>query len=157
VSSLAYFRANRGFLMIMLLSIWLYVSLPSSELADPSSSTWMSKVKVDPMSTSDSTLIVPLSYCMIILEMLSPKPIPPRLRCLLDVTRPKNWKSFLISSAFIPMPVSETVVLRIGFFVIVSSVRKSRVIVMAPLNVNFTALPKRLNSTCLNRFESDFS
>ena len=79
----------------------------------------MSKVKVEPRSTSDSTLIVPLSYCMIILEILNPKPIPPRLRCLLDVTRPKNWKSFMISVAFIPMPVSDTEVLRIGFFVIV--------------------------------------
>ena len=108
--------------MIMFPPIWLKDSLLSSELADASSSTWMSKVKVDPRSTSDSTLIVPLSYCTIILEMLSPKPIPPRLRCLLDVTRPKNWKSFLISSYLIPMPVSETVVLRIGFFVIASSV-----------------------------------
>ena len=119
MSSLAYFRACRGFLMIIFPPIWLKLSLLSSDLRDPSSSTWMSNVKVDPRSTSDSTLIAPLSYCMIILEMLSPKPIPPRLRCLLEVTRPKNWNSFLISSAFIPMPVSDTLVLRIGFFVIV--------------------------------------
>ena len=123
MSSLAYFLAFRGFLIIILLPIWLEVSLLSSELDDPSFSTWMSKVKVDPRSTSDSTLIVPLSCYIIILEMVSPKPIPPRFRCLLDEARPKNWKSLLISSALIPMPVSDTVVLRIGFFVLVSGER----------------------------------
>ena len=48
VSSLAYFRAFKGFLMIIFSPIWLEVSLLSSELDDPSSSTWMSNVKVDP-------------------------------------------------------------------------------------------------------------
>ena len=66
------------------------------------------KVNLEPTFGSDLTEISPPISLMIILEIVSPRPMPPRFMSLVFETYPKNLKSFNISSDEIPTPVSTT-------------------------------------------------
>ena len=78
---------------------------------------------------------------------MRPSPIPPRLISLDASRQPKNLNSFVKSPADIPIPVSNTLAFRFP-------PEKSSATVIDPLNVNFTALPRRLKKTYFRRFTS---
>ena len=102
------------------------------------------------MPTSDSTLISPPSDYTIILDIVSPKPMPPRLMSFDFARVPKNLNSLSKSYYLIPTPVSVTAPIRV-----LDSSSKSKLTVIDPLNVNLIAFPNRLKSICLNLFASE--
>ena len=66
------------------------------------------KVNVDPFSSSDSKVMLPL-YCFTIWSaIMSPRPIPFVFMCSESLTKPKSLNSFPWSFLSMPMPESMT-------------------------------------------------
>lgn len=63
-------------------------------------------VNVEPLPCSDFTEMSPPNSYIIILEIVRPRPIPPRFTFLDFKMHPKKVKSLLRSSSFIPIPES---------------------------------------------------
>lgn len=105
--------------------------------ASSNSSIGILNVNVEPFPWIELTPISPPSCYIIILDIVRPRPMPPRLTNFDFVTHPKYLNNLPRSAWEIPMPVSE-----ISDLSIPSS--KSTDSLMWPLNVNFEALPRRL-------------
>ncbi len=85
------------------------------------------------------------------LEMGRPRPVPPWVRLIETSAWVNRSNSRLIASGAMPGPVSETSTLSSG------PVFEGRQLVFTctePCGVNFTALDRKLSSTCLSRVTS---
>ena len=92
-----------------------------------------------PTSSSDYTEIAPLHWFNIDLHMLRPRPIPCWFYSVGDFNFPNILNNLNWSDFFIPIP--ESITSKIS---ILLSMLKSRLILIEPLFVNFSALDIRL-------------
>ena len=109
-------------------------------------------------------MISPSNIFVIFLVICKPKPIPFVFSYFVDSRKPNSWKSFGMSSVFIPMPVSSTYISRkvlFGFSRTASSRAGSSIersdgwqtffaviVIRPPLGVNLIALDSKFNRTC---------
>src|SRR6266542_686543 len=103
--------------------------------------------KVEPVPRPDSTHIRPPCISMILLAMVSPRPVPPFTRVLELSACWNSSKTFCWSAAEIPRPVSDTATTNAPFAEVTCTPT-------SPTSVNLMALPTRFRSTWVIRCSS---
>ena len=105
-----------------------------------------------PLPGAELSVILPLMASTICLVIISPKPVPPNLRVILESAWPKAVNNASCLSTGIPTPVSATET-KIEVRSSSSSLWLMSTFI-APFSVNLIALLNKLIKTCFNRVGS---